>query len=267
MHYLFDPGPHPFLRIVDSEARFPVRRIFCVGRNYADHAREMGALEQAEGREPPFFFMKPADALTTGRNEIAIPYPPLTANLQHEVELVVALSGGGANLSVHEALAGVYGYTVGLDLTRRDMQARAKEKNHPWDLSKGFDHSAVAGLLQPASVCGHPKSGRIWLQVNGETRQNGDLAQMTWKVAEVIANLSTSVCLAAGDLIYTGTPAGVGTIVPGDVLEGGIDGVGGLLVRIEKAKPLSVAERVACGGLSQPSARMPSSPLESAIAK
>ncbi|MGE5386609.1 MAG: fumarylacetoacetate hydrolase family protein [Betaproteobacteria bacterium] len=249
MHYLFDPGPHPFLKIVDSEARFPVRRIFCVGRNYADHAREMGALDQAEGREPPFFFMKPADALTSGREEIRVPYPPLTADLQHEVELVVALSGGGANLMTHEALGSVYGYTVGLDLTRRDMQARAKEKGHPWDMSKGFDHSAVAGLLQPASVCGHLNSSRIWLKVNGETRQDGDLAQMTWKVAEVIANLSTSVCLAPGDLIYTGTPAGVGTIVPGDVLEGGIEGVGKLRVRIEKTKSLTGIEPLACGEL------------------
>lgn len=268
MHYLFDPGPHPFLRIVGSEARFPVRRIFCVGRNYADHAREMGAHEQADGREPPFFFMKPADALTSGREEeIAVPYPPLTANLQHEVELVVALSGGGANLSPEEALASVFGYTVGIDLTRRDMQARAKEKSHPWDMSKGFDHSAVAGQLQPAAVCGHPRSGRIWLKVNGQMRQDGDLAQMAWPVAEVIANLSTSVCLAAGDLIYTGTPAGVGTIVPGDVLEGGVDGVGEFLVRIEDPKTLVGADRSMENDLSRPSVRTPSSPQESATAK
>lgn len=232
MEFAFAPSPVPTLAISGSTALFPVRRIYCVGRNYADHAREMGATDQADGREPPFFFMKPADALVTGEGEIAVAYPPLTQNLHHEMELVVALSSGGADIPAAAALDCVYGYTAGLDLTRRDIQARAKEKGHPWDMGKGFDQSAVAGVLQPAAVCGHPARGRIWLEVNGGLRQDGDLSQMSWKVAEVIANLSQYVRLAAGDLIYTGTPAGVGAVVPGDVLAGGIEGVCGLQARI-----------------------------------
>lgn len=232
MPFAFPPPVVPALPISGSAALFPVRRIYCVGRNYADHAREMGAAEQADGREPPFFFTKPADAVVIGEGEIAVTYPPVTQNLHHEVELVVALASGGAAIPVEQALACVFGYTVGLDLTRRDIQAKAKEKGHPWDMGKGFDQSAVAGVVQPVAACGHPTAGRIWLEVNGELRQNGDLAQMSWKVAEIIANLSQYVCLAAGDLIYTGTPAGVGAVVPGDVLVGGIDGVCGLRARI-----------------------------------
>ena len=219
----------PSLAVADSDARFPIRRVYCVGRNYADHAREMGAHDQADGREPPFFFSKPADAVVPGGE---VPYPPATANLQHEVELVVALAAGGADIPVERALDCVFGYTVGFDLTRRDVQARAKEKGHPWDMGKGFDASAPTGVLQAAARIGHPVQGAIWLRVNGETRQQGDLAQMSWKVAEVIANLSTYVCLAPGDLIFTGTPAGVSTVVRGDVLEGGIDGVGTLRIRL-----------------------------------
>lgn len=233
--FVFPPPPLPSLAIAGRDERFPVRRIFCVGRNYADHAREMGAPEQADGREPPFFFMKPADALVSGEGEIAVTYPPLTTNLQHEVEMVVALSAGGNDIDSTKAWASIFGYTVGLDLTRRDLQAQAKEKGHPWDMSKGFDQSAVAGILQPTSVCGHPRQGRIWLKVNGHLRQDGDLTQMGWKVAEIVANLSRSICLAPGDLIYTGTPAGVGNIVPGDVLEAGVDGVGTLRARIIQA--------------------------------
>ncbi len=230
--YVFPPPIVPSLPVAGTTARFPVRRIFCVGRNYADHAREMGAVDQAAGREPPFFFMKPADALVTGEGELAVRYPPLTANLHHEVELVVALGRGGADIPAAEALACVFGYTVGLDLTRRDIQGRAKEKGHPWDMGKGFDQSAVAGVLQPVAACGHPDAGRIWLAVNGQVRQDGDLVAMAWKVAEIIANLSTSVTLAPGDVIYTGTPAGVGPVVRGDLLEGGVAGVGELRVRI-----------------------------------
>lgn len=219
----------PSLAVADSDARFPIRRVYCVGRNYADHAREMGAHDQADGREPPFFFSKPADAVVSDGE---VPYPPATANLQHEVELVVALATGGADIPVERALDCVFGYTVGLDLTRRDVQGRAKEKGHPWDMGKGFDASAPTGVLQPAARIGHPVQGAIWLRVNGETRQQGDLAAMSWKVAEVIANLSTYVRLAPGDLIFTGTPAGVSTVVRGDVLEGGIDGVGSLRIRL-----------------------------------
>lgn len=225
MPYVFPPAATPALPIAGTPALFPIRRVFCVGRNYADHAREMGAMEQAEGREPPFFFMKPADAVVSGGAELRVAYPPQTANLHHEVELVVALNGGGADIPVSAALDCIFGYTVGLDLTRRDVQGRAKEKGHPWDMGKGFDQSAVAGVLQPVATCGHPTAGRIWLKVNGETRQDGDLAAMGWKVAEIIANLSTSVTLAPGDLIYTGTPAGVGPLLRGDRVAAGVAGV------------------------------------------
>jgi fumarylpyruvate hydrolase len=232
MAFVFPPHFLAALPVADSPERFPVRRIYCVGRNYADHAREMGALAQAEGREPPFFFMKPGDTVVGGLGEVAIAYPPQTKNLHHEVELVVALGAGGANVAVDAAKSLIFGYAVGLDLTRRDIQAKAKEKGHPWDMGKGFDQSAVAGVIQPVTKVGHPAAGRIWLTVNGETRQDGDLAAMGWKVADVIANLSTLVRLEAGDLIYTGTPAGVGPLVPGDVLEAGVDGVGTLRARI-----------------------------------
>ncbi len=232
MKFVLTPPEPASLPIVGDDARFPVRRIFCVGRNYADHAREMGAVDQAEGREPPFFFTKPGDALVGGDGEVVVAYPPATANLHHEVELVVALGAGGASVAVDRAPGLIFGYAVGLDLTRRDLQAKAKEKGHPWDMGKGFDQSAVAGPLMPAAVCGHPQSGRIWLTVNGRLRQDGDLAAMMWKIPEIIANLSTLVRLEAGDLIYTGTPAGVGPLLRGDVLEAGVDGVASLRARI-----------------------------------
>jgi len=232
MNLAFPQHPITTLPVAGSDLRFPVRRVFCVGRNYADHAREMGAMDQADGREPPFFFTKPGDALVGGEGELSVAYPPLTKNLHHEVEMVVALGTGGANVTVDAANAMIFGYAVGLDLTRRDIQAKAKEKGHPWDMGKGFDQSAVAGAISPVAASGHPQAGRIWLTVNGELRQDGDLSAMMWKVADIIANLSTLVRLEAGDLIYTGTPAGVGPIVPGDVLEGGVDGVGRLRVRI-----------------------------------
>ena len=232
MAFVFSPQLPVALPIAGSNAFFPVRRVYCVGRNYADHAREMGALAQAEGREPPFFFMKPGDAVVGGEGELAVAYPPLTKNLHHEVELVVALGAGGAAVADDRAKDLIFGYTVGLDLTRRDIQAKAKEKGHPWDMGKGFDQSAVAGVIQPVAQVGHPAGGRIWLTVNGQTRQDGDLAAMSWKVADIIANLSTLVRLEAGDLIYTGTPAGVGPLLPGDVLEAGVEGVGTLRARI-----------------------------------
>ncbi len=229
MNFVFPPAPIPSLAVAGSDARFPIRRVYCVGRNYADHAREMGAHEQADGREPPFFFSKPADAVVPGGD---VPYPPATANLQHEIELVVALGKGGADIPVAQALDCVFGYAVGLDLTRRDVQARAKEKGHPWDMGKGFDASAPTGEIHPVAAIGHPQAGSIWLKVNGETRQSGDLANMSWKVAEVIANLSTFVRLAPGDLIFTGTPAGVSTVVRGDTLDGGVAGVGEFSIRL-----------------------------------
>lgn len=224
--YAFPPASPTSLAIAGSAARFPVRRVFCVGRNYADHAAEMGA----DTREPPFFFSKPADALVPGGGDVA--YPLATNNLQHEVELVVALCRGGANIAPDQALDCVFGYAVGFDLTRRDLQQRAKDKGHPWDMGKGFDQGGPISAIHPVAAVGHPASGAVWLKVNGELRQNGDLQQMSWKVAEVIANLSSYVTLAPGDVIFTGTPAGVSTIVRGDVLEGGVAGVGELRIRL-----------------------------------
>ncbi len=226
MDFSVPPASQIVVPVVDSDACFPVRRVYCVGQNYALHVAEMGG----DGREPPFFFSKPADALVPGGGNVA--YPPRTGNLQHEVELVVALSKGGSDIPAEQALGHVFGYAVGIDLTRRDLQAQAKEKGRPWDMSKGFDQSGPLSAVLPVAACGHPRSGRIWLTVNGAIKQDGDLGQMTWNVAEIIANLSTYVSLAAGDLIFTGTPAGVSTIVSGDVLECGVDGVGKLAVRL-----------------------------------
>lgn len=226
MGFAVPPAPQVVVPVVDGDAGFPVRRVYCVGQNYALHVAEMGG----DGREPPFFFSKPADALVPGGGDVA--YPPRTANLQHEVELVVALAKGGADIPAEKALDHVFGYAVGIDLTRRDLQSQAKEKGRPWDMSKGFDQSGPLSALLPAAASGHPRSGRIWLKVNGAIKQDGDLGQMTWNVAEIIANLSSYVSLAAGDLIFTGTPAGVSTIVRGDMLECGIDGIGKLAVRL-----------------------------------
>ncbi|HRD86892.1 MAG: fumarylacetoacetate hydrolase family protein [Candidatus Accumulibacter sp.] len=226
MRFVFPPPPRVVLPVTGSDALFPVRRVYCVGRNYADHAIEMGA----DSREPPFFFSKPADALVAGGGDV--PYPPLTGNLQHEVELVVALAAGGEGIPVAQALDCVFGYAVGLDLTRRDLQQRAKDKGHPWDMAKGFDHSAPIGAITPLTAGGHPVLGAIQLRVNRQLRQDGDLGQMSWKVAEIIANLSTHVRLQAGDLIFTGTPAGVSTVARGDLLEATVAGVGELTVRL-----------------------------------
>lgn len=225
MRYIFPPATPAQVPIAGSDAVFPVHRVYCVGRNYADHAAEMGA----DTREPPFFFSKPADALIAGGD---VPYPPATGNLQHEVELVVALVAGGVDIHSEEALRCVFGYTVGIDLTRRDLQQQARDKGHPWDMAKGFDHSAPIAALQPVAAVGHPAKGPIWLNVNGQSRQRGDLGQMSWKVAEIIAQLSTYVRLAAGDLIFTGTPAGVSTVARGDRLIAGIDGVGELNITL-----------------------------------
>jgi fumarylpyruvate hydrolase len=226
MDFVFPPPPHVVLPIAGRNSVFPVRRVYCVGRNYSDHAAEMGA----DTREPPFFFSKPVDALVPGGGEVA--YPPMTNNLQHEVELVVALGTGGADIPAEQALACIFGYAVGLDLTRRDLQSRAKDKGHPWEMGKGFDQSGPVSTLVPVGADGHPESGAIWLMVNGELRQSADLLRMTWNVAEIIANLSNYVRLEAGDLIFTGTPAGVSTVVRGDVLVGGVDGVGELTIRL-----------------------------------
>lgn len=221
-------APPPQIAVpVQGGGLFPVRRVYCVGRNYAAHAREMGG---DPSREPPFFFTKPADALVTGGADT--PYPPATANLHHEMELVLAIGQGGADISVETALSHVFGYAAGLDLTRRDLQEQAKAARQPWDMGKGFDASGPIGTIAPAESIGHPAAGRIALQVNGQTRQSGDLADMIWPVPEIIAALSRLVRLAPGDLIFTGTPDGVGPLMRGDVLRGEIAGVGLVETRI-----------------------------------
>jgi fumarylpyruvate hydrolase len=212
--------PRPTVAIADSAARFPVHRIYCVGRNYAAHAREMGA---DPAREPPCFFTKPADAVVA--NGAAVRYPPRTANLHHEVELVVALGLGGRQIPVATALEHVFGYAVGNDLTRRDLQLEAKDKGLPWDVSKAFDHSAPVSAIRPVTAGGHVTGGRIWLEVNGQSRQDANVSELIWNVAEVIAELSTLFELQAGDLIFTGTPAGVGPLQRGDSIVAGIDGL------------------------------------------
>ena len=228
MKYAIPASPPVTLPIDGSDAVFPVLRVFCVGRTYAEHAVEMG---HDPDREPPFFFMKPATAVVA--NGGRLPFPVATDDLHHEIELVVALGSGGADLAQDSALEHVFGYAVGLDMTRRDLQSKAKEMGRPWDMGKGFDRSAPMSALRPADAIGHPSSGAISLSVNGELRQEGDLAQQIWKVPETIAYLSTLVELRPGDLIMTGTPSGVGRVVPGDRLEGHVDGVGDLRIEYE----------------------------------
>jgi fumarylpyruvate hydrolase len=229
MKYVIDFGPIPALPVVGSADRFPVGRIYCVGRNYAEHAREMG---HDPDREPPFFFMKPANAIVP--NGATIPYPQATKDLHHEIELVVALGKGGADIPVGKALDHVWGYGVGLDMTRRDLQGEAKKMGRPWEMGKAFDNSAPCTALLPASKIGHPAKGAIWLKVNGSVKQKGDLAEMIWTVPETISYLSGLVTLLPGDLIYSGTPAGVGPVKPGDKLEGHVDGVGELTITYAK---------------------------------
>ena len=221
--YAIEIGPRPSLPIEGSELRFPVGRIYCVGRNYAEHAREMG---HDPDREPPFFFMKPADAIVQDGATLA--YPVKTKDVHHEIEMVVAIGQGGRDIAPDKALDHVWGYGVGLDMTRRDVQGEAKKMGRPWEMGKAFDESAPSSALQPATAIGHPAKGAIWLEVNGEVRQKGDLAQQIWNVQEQIAYLSGMVTLRAGDLIFTGTPAGVGPVKAGDKLHGHVDGVGDL---------------------------------------
>jgi fumarylpyruvate hydrolase len=224
--YVIPPPPQAAIAVAGSNLVFPVRRIWCVGRNYEEHIREMGH----DVRDPPFFFAKPADAVVA--DGATIPYPPLTRDLHHEVELVVALASGGRNIRLDKALDGIWGYGVGIDLTRRDLQIASRDKKRPWEIGKAFDASAPCGALQPVQRTGHPEKGRITLKVNGKLRQDGDLAQMIWKVPEVIVKLSEMVELAAGDLIMTGTPSGVAAVVPGDALACEIEGIGTLTVSI-----------------------------------
>src|SRR3984893_14782156 len=224
--FVIPPPPQAALAIAGSDQLFPVRRIWCVGRNYLEHIKEMGQDE----REPPFFFAKPADAIVM--DGATVPYPSLTKDMHHEVELIVALKGGGRNIKVEKALDTIWGYGVGIDLTRRDLQIASRNQQRPWEIGKAFDASAPCGPLKPASQTGHPKKGRITLKCNGKVRQDGDLDQMIWNVPEIISNLSEMVELVAGDIIMTGPPSGVAATVAGDKLECEIEGVGRLTVTI-----------------------------------
>lgn len=225
MNYAVNFRPTPALPIAESNQVFPVGRIYCVGRNYAEHAREMGHDPE---REPPFFFMKPADAIV--QNGATIRYPRATKDLHHEIEMVVAIGKDGADIPAGKALEHVFGYGVGLDMTRRDLQDEAKKMGRPWEMGKAFDNSAPCTALKTAAMIGHPARGAIWLKVNERITQSGDLSEMIWNVPETIACLSQLVTLRAGDLIMSGTPAGVGPVKPGDRLEGHVDGVGDLTV-------------------------------------
>mgnify|MGYP001011978892 FL=1 len=225
--YVFPPLAIPTLSVVGSDALFPVHRVYCVGRNFADHAIEMG---HDPSKEPPFFFQKNPDTLVPSGSTIA--YPKATKDVHHEVELVVALKEGGEDIPVDKALDHVFGYGVGLDLTRRDLQGEAKKLGRPWEVGKAFEEAAPCSPLLPVGLSGHPSTGRIFLKVNGKTCQDGDLNQMIWKVPEMISILSTLFKLAPGDLIFAGTPAGVGPIAPGDTLEGGVDNVGEIRLTI-----------------------------------
>ena len=225
-NYVISPPAPPNLPVAGSSKLFPVRRVWCVGRNYVEHIREMGQDE----REPPFFFAKPSDALV--RDGATIPYPSLTKDFHFEVELVVALKSGGRNIPADKALDCVYGYAVGIDLTRRDLQIASRDIKRPWEIGKFFDNSAPCSALRPASEIGHPARGKITLKVNGNLKQDGDLEQMIWNVPETIAKLSEQSELAAGDVIFTGTPSGVGAVVEGDKMECEVEGIGRLTITI-----------------------------------
>lgn len=225
--YVFPPAPQPAVPVAGGRGLFPVHRIYCVGRNYADHAIEMG---HDPHREPPFFFQKNADCLVLSGGDF--PYPSATQDVHHEIELVVALKSGGSDIAPDQAMGHVYGYAVALDMTRRDLQAEAKKAGRPWEIAKAFDGSAPCSNLVPADVAGDVTDGRITLTVNGDLRQEGRLSQMTWKIPEIIATLSTLFALKAGDLILTGTPAGVGAVRRGDVMRGEIEGVGTVETRV-----------------------------------
>jgi fumarylpyruvate hydrolase len=227
MSFVFTPPPAVSLLVRGRDDRFPVHRVYCVGRNYAEHAIEMG---HDPDKEPPFFFQKNPDNLVVP--ELNFPYPPKSKDVHHEIEMVVALHRGGSDIPVTEAMECVFGYAVSLDMTRRDLQGEMKKLGRPWEIGKAFEKSAPCGEIVPASDIGHPENGAIWLKVNGEMRQEGDLNQMIWKVPEMISYLSGLFELAPGDLIMSGTPAGVGPVQRGDVLHGHIDGSGELVVNV-----------------------------------
>lgn len=223
-------APHPVtLAVEGGGAPFHVRRVYCVGRNYVEHIREM---KEGDERDPPFFFQKPTDSIVPLGDDV--PYPPLTDDFQHEIELVAAIGRAGSHIATAQALDHVFGYAVGIDMTRRDRQREARERGLPWEIGKSFDQSAPCGPIYPARSVGHITNGKITLTVNNAARQQGDIAQMIWNVAEIVANLSTHYTLAPGDLIFTGTPAGVGPVVPGDVMTGAIEGLGAIDFTIGK---------------------------------
>jgi fumarylpyruvate hydrolase len=225
MSYVFDPSPQPLLPIRGTDRLFPIHRIYCVGRNYAEHAKEMGG----DTKDPPFFFQKNPDCVVTNGT---FPYPAATQNVHFEIELVVALKSGGTNIKAAAAMQHVYGYGVGIDMTRRDLQDVAKKLARPWEVAKAFEHSAPCTALVPAKDIGPPSKGAIWLEVNGERRQSGDLGQMIWDIPHQIEFLSGLFELKAGDLIFTGTPSGVGATKRGDRLKGHVDGIGDLEVSV-----------------------------------
>jgi fumarylpyruvate hydrolase len=224
--YAIPQPKQPSVAVQGSDEVFPVRRIYCIGRNYADHAIEMG---HDPDRESPFFFQKNADNVDSSGE---FPYPPKTSDVHHEIELVVALKSGGVNIKHEDALNHVYGYAIGIDMTRRDLQAEMKQTRRPWEIGKAFEHSAPIGTIAPASKIGHPDSGSISLTVNGESRQKGDMNQMIWKIPEMIAYLSEYYEIGPGDLIMSGTPAGVGPVVRGDVMVGTAEGIGEITVKV-----------------------------------
>ena len=225
--FVIPPPTAPSVAVASTDARFPVRRIICVGRNYAAHAREMG---KDPDRDPPFFFLKPADAVVD--DGATVPYPPETIDFQYEIELVAAIGQAGADIPVARALDHVFGYAVGIDLTRRDLQLLAREQGRPWDWGKGFDLSAPCAPLHRVKEVGHPSKGRIWLSVNGVVKQDADLSELIWSVPEIISIASRSIALRPGDLIYTGTPAGVGPVHRGETMIGGIDGLGEIRISV-----------------------------------
>ncbi|WP_313297329.1 fumarylacetoacetate hydrolase family protein [Diaphorobacter sp.] len=230
MSYAFPPAPVATVPVVGSDRLFPVHRIYCVGRNYAEHAKEMGF----SGREAPFFFMKPADAVLVVQegDTGAMPYPTLTKDLHHEIELVVALGKGGKNIKAADAASHIFGYAVGLDMTRRDLQAEAKKQGRPWDIAKGFDYSAPITPIVPADQAGDIHQADIWLNVNGSKRQASNVDKLIWNIAETIEVLSQAWELQPGDLIFSGTPEGVAAVAQGDLLEGGVTGLPTLKVRL-----------------------------------
>jgi fumarylpyruvate hydrolase len=233
MSYVFQPAPAVSVPVVGRAERFPVRRIYCVGRNYVEHAKEMGFT----GREPPFFFLKPADAavVVNPGQTAALPYPSLTKDLHHEIELVACIGKGGKNIKAADARQHIFGYAVGLDMTRRDLQADMKKQGRPWCIGKAFDFSSPIGAITPAEKAGDVEKAEIWVQVNGQDRQRSNVSKLIWNIGEVIEHVSAAWELAPGDLIYTGTPEGVGAVVAGDTLVGGVTGLEQISVKIEQA--------------------------------